>query len=161
MNPEVIVTDRKPGLLCVLGLVFPTAKHLLCTWHIKKDVRRYAWDKLQKDEEMTDSFSKKDWLGVMVSPTVEEFEKRWNSMRRKWAGYPKLIAYLEKEWIPHKEKFVWAWTNKVRHLGNTTTCRVESAHHRLKQWLENSSCALDTLWFRVHNALEEQVHKIR
>ena len=27
--------------------------------------------------------------------------------------------------IPHKEKIVKAWTNKVMHLGNTTTNRYE------------------------------------
>ena len=27
--------------------------------------------------------------------------------------------------IPHKEKFVKAWTNKLMHLGNTTTNKFE------------------------------------
>ncbi|XP_058783671.1 uncharacterized protein LOC131658391 [Vicia villosa] len=33
-----------------------------------------------------------------------------------------------------KEKFFFAWTDNVRHLGNTTTNRVESAHVSLKFW---------------------------
>ena len=32
--------------------------------------------------------------------------------------------YVNDTWIiPHKEKFITAWTNKVMHLGNTTTNR--------------------------------------
>jgi len=161
VNPEVIVTDREPGLLVVLEEVFPKVKHLLCTWHIKNNVTRFAWDNLQKDQGLTDTFSKHDWVAVMVAETVEEFERRWGNMKIRWRGFPKAIKFLETKLIPHKEKFVKAWTNKVRHVGNTTTCRVESGHRMVKQWIENSGCALDTLWHRIHNAWEEQVHKIR
>ncbi|XP_050888875.1 uncharacterized protein LOC127094048 [Lathyrus oleraceus] len=37
-----------------------------------------------------------------------------------------------------KEKIVCAWTDQVRHIGNTTTNRVEFAHAKLKNWLGNS-----------------------
>ncbi|KAH1254638.1 hypothetical protein GmHk_04G011038 [Glycine max] len=49
------------------------------------------------------------------------------------------VDYACQTWvIRHKEKFVKAWTNKVMHLGNTTTNRVESAHWSLKRLLQNS-----------------------
>ena len=36
------------------------------------------------------------------------------------------VDYVNETWIIlHKEKFVKAWTNKVIHLGNTTTNRYE------------------------------------
>ena len=36
------------------------------------------------------------------------------------------VDYVCQTWvIPYKEKFVKAWTNKVMHLGNTTTNRYE------------------------------------
>ncbi|KAH1238329.1 hypothetical protein GmHk_08G023010 [Glycine max] len=38
--------------------------------------------------------------------------------------WPMFVDYVNDTWIiPHKEKFVSAWTNKVMHLGNTTTNR--------------------------------------
>ena len=37
------------------------------------------------------------------------------------------VDYVNETWIiPHKEKFVTTWTNKVMHLGNTTTNRYEN-----------------------------------
>jgi len=36
------------------------------------------------------------------------------------------VDYVCQTWvIPHKERIVKAWTNKVMHLGNTTTNRYE------------------------------------
>lgn len=45
-----------------------------------------------------------------------------------------------------KEKIVCAWTDNVRHLENTTTNRVESAHATLKKWSENSKGDLCRDW---------------
>ncbi|KAH7866059.1 hypothetical protein Vadar_014998 [Vaccinium darrowii] len=36
--PEVVVTDRELALLNAIARVFPKATHLLCRWHIKKNV---------------------------------------------------------------------------------------------------------------------------
>ena len=36
--PELIVTDRDLALLNAIERVFPTAKHLLCRWHISRNV---------------------------------------------------------------------------------------------------------------------------
>jgi len=43
--------------------------------------------------------------------------------------WPIFVDYVNETWIIlHKEKFVKAWTNKVIHLGNTTTNRYENVH---------------------------------
>ncbi|XP_050919284.1 uncharacterized protein LOC127136806 [Lathyrus oleraceus] len=53
--------------------------------------------------------------------------------------YPNLLKYVESIILDQvKEKIVCVWTDQVRHLGNTTTNQVESAHATLKNWLENS-----------------------
>ena len=38
VNPEVLVTDRELALMNAIGSVFPSAKHLLCLWHIAKNI---------------------------------------------------------------------------------------------------------------------------
>ncbi|KAL6558823.1 hypothetical protein OROMI_019173 [Orobanche minor] len=38
VHPTAIVTDRELGLMRPIGEVFPQSAHLLCTWHINKDV---------------------------------------------------------------------------------------------------------------------------
>ena len=38
--------------------------------------------------------------------------------------WPLFVDYVKKTWLlPYKEKFVTAWTDKVMHLGNTTSNR--------------------------------------
>ena len=36
--PEVLVTDRDLGLIRAIRNVFPDVPHLLCIWHVNKNV---------------------------------------------------------------------------------------------------------------------------
>ena len=50
--------------------------------------------------------------------------------------YPDLLKYVESTILDQvMEKIVCGWTDKVRHLGNATTDRVESVHATLIFWL--------------------------
>ncbi|KAH1192837.1 hypothetical protein GmHk_19G053981 [Glycine max] len=70
--------------------------------------------------------------------------------------------YVNDTWIiPHKEKFITAWTNKVMHLGNTTTNRVESAHWALKRVLQNSIGDLCSVWDAMNNMITLQHVEIK
>ncbi|XP_058733979.1 uncharacterized protein LOC131605663 [Vicia villosa] len=60
-----------------------------------------------------------------------------------------------------KEKFVCAWTNNVRHLGNTTTNRVESTHASLKNWLANRKGDLCRDWDTVNFKIKNQHNEIQ
>ncbi|KAH1260779.1 hypothetical protein GmHk_02G003818 [Glycine max] len=72
------------------------------------------------------------------------------------------VDYVKETWIiPHKEKFVSAWTNKVMHLRNTTTNRVESAHSSLKRLLQNSLGDLCSVWDVMNNMITLQHMEIK
>lgn len=43
-----------------------------------------------------------------------------------------------RQWWPHKEKIVKAWTSQILHYGTKTTSPGESAHSALKTWLQTS-----------------------
>jgi len=52
-GPQVVVTDRDLAIMNVVGIVFPECYHLLCCFHIQKNVQAkckmlinsvYAWD---------------------------------------------------------------------------------------------------------------------
>ncbi|KAH1203363.1 hypothetical protein GmHk_17G049628 [Glycine max] len=78
--------------------------------------------------------------------------------------WPMFIDYVNKTWIiPHKEKFITAWTNKVMHLGNTTTnrCKVESGHWALKRVLHNSLGDLCSVWDAMNNMITLQHTQIK
>ena len=63
----------------------------------------------------------------MYSKSEAEYEQQWAAFER--ARKPAIIDYIYKVWIQnHKEKFITAWTDKVRHFGHRVTSRAESAH---------------------------------
>ena len=93
---------------------------------------------------------------------VEAFEDRVNAFQVVCSLWPIFVDYVMVAWLrPHKEKIVRAWTDKVMHLGNTTSNRVEVAHWRLKRILQNSMGNLCFCWDSInkmiilqHNAVE-------
>ncbi|KAL5148634.1 hypothetical protein HKD37_13G035645 [Glycine soja] len=69
------------------------------------------------------------WGTLVDCPSEQQFDECLKKFEMVCSPWPMFIDYVKKTWIiPHKEKFVTAWTNKVMHLGNTTTNRVESTH---------------------------------
>ncbi|KAH1226107.1 hypothetical protein GmHk_11G032862 [Glycine max] len=76
--------------------------------------------------------------------------------------WPMFVDYVNETWIiPHKEKFITAWTNKIMHLGNTTTNRVESAHWALKRVLQHSLGDLCSIWDAMNNMITLQYVEIK
>ncbi|KAH1232960.1 hypothetical protein GmHk_09G025509 [Glycine max] len=76
--------------------------------------------------------------------------------------WPMFVNYVCQTWvIPHKERFVKAWTNKVMHLGNTTINRVESVHWSLKRLLQNSFDDICSVWEAMNNMMTLQHTQIK
>ncbi|KAH1238715.1 hypothetical protein GmHk_08G023328 [Glycine max] len=148
--PGVIVIDRYLALMNAVKIVFPECTNLLCTFHIKKNVKgrcksligqRNAWE-----------YVINAW-GTLVDCHLEqqfdEYLKRFEMVCSSWSMF---VDYVKDTWIiPHKEKFVTAWTNKVMHLGNTTTNRV----------LQNSLGDLCNVWDAMNNMMTLQHTEIR
>jgi len=61
----------------------------------------------------------------------------------------------------HKEKIVKAWTDKVMHLGNTTSNRVEAAHWSLNRFLQNSMGDLCFCWDSINKMIILQHNVIK
>ena len=43
--PRVIITDRELGLLKALPDTIPEAYHMLCIWHVERNIEDYAYRK--------------------------------------------------------------------------------------------------------------------
>jgi len=75
--------------------------------------------------------------------------------------WPMFVDYVNKTWIiPHKEKFVKAWTNKVMQLGNTTTSRYENVLFfviRVDEFIDFNYC-ISLLGFEYLKCRVEYVH---
>ncbi|KAL5142514.1 PKS-NRPS hybrid synthetase [Glycine soja] len=151
--PVVIVTDRDLALVNAVKVVFPECKNLLCRFHIDKNVKAKSKSLIGQ---------KNAWDYVMDSWGNLEFPKHLQRFQVACSPWPMFTDYVCETWIvPHKEKFILAWTNKVMHLGNTTTNRVESAHWSLKRILQNSVGDLCSVWDAMNNMMTLKHTEIR
>ncbi|KAI3887876.1 hypothetical protein MKX03_005577 [Papaver bracteatum] len=114
---------------------------------VKKDKQKLEWENF-----------KGEWTSLCWSRTMLEFDDKYKCFVDSWTpGYEKAIKYCVKQWFTaHKEKFVVAWNNKVKHFDNQSTSMVESSHGRLKSFLEKSSCSFPTFFKAVHRMFKEE-----
>ncbi|KAH1262010.1 hypothetical protein GmHk_02G004730 [Glycine max] len=129
-------------------------------FHIDKNVKakcksligqKNAWDYVMDS-----------WGNLVDCTSEQEFPEHLQRFQVACSPWPMFIDYVCETWIvPHKEKFILAWTNKVMHLGNTTTNRVEYAHWSLKRILQNNVGDLCSVWDAMNNMMTLQHTKIR
>jgi len=125
--PEVIVTDKDLTLMNAVKTVFLECPNLLCRFHIDKNIKakcksligqKNAWD------YVIDA-----WGSLVDCPSEHQLDDCLKKFEITCSLWPMFVDYVNQTWIiPHKEKFVKALTNKVMHLGNTTTNRYENCH---------------------------------
>ena len=150
--PDVIVSDRDLALVNAVREVFPTSKHLLCQYHIEKNVvARIKEHFLEKADR---NVIHDAWNDLVNSPTENEYESRLQNFLGVCNGDTKFIDYCMNTWlVEHKEKFVNAWIDKVMHLDTTTSNRYELYLKDYFVWcivlLTNPSCFTGS---RVHMA---------
>ncbi|KAH1243480.1 hypothetical protein GmHk_07G020554 [Glycine max] len=103
-----------------------------------------------------------NWGTLVDCPSEQEFPECLQKFQMACSPWPMFVDYANETWIiTHKEKFITAWTNKIMHLGNTTTSRVESAHWALKRVLHNSLGDLCSVWDAMNNMIMLQHTQIK
>ncbi|KNA03829.1 hypothetical protein SOVF_205420 [Spinacia oleracea] len=152
----VIVTDRELALMNAIRVVFPRAKHILCVWHIQKNVLSKCKGYFNK--ENWDDFVSA-WNTIVYAKTEEAYDKAWDSFRVLYMEKKDVIDYIRSSWIPYKERFVSAWTEKYAHFGNRASSRAEGAHAKLKGYLLVSTGDFrqvrDTISLAIDNEYQE------
>ncbi|KAL5161690.1 PKS-NRPS hybrid synthetase [Glycine soja] len=139
--PLVIVTDRDLALMNAVKTVFPESTNLLCRFHINKNVKAKCKSLIgEKSDTLVDC------------PSEHQLHESHQKFQVACSPWPMFIDYVNDTWIiPHKEKFITAWTNKVMHLGNTTTNIV----------LQNSVGDLCSVWDAMNNMITLQHVEIK
>ncbi|KAL5158867.1 Protein FAR1-RELATED SEQUENCE 5 [Glycine soja] len=157
---DVMPSLKDQTLMNAVKTVFPKCTNLLCSFHIKRNVKakcksligqRNAW------EYVMDA-----WGTLVDCPSEQQFDEWLKKFEMVWSPWSMFVDYVKDTWIiPHKEKFVIVLTNKVMHLGNTTTNRVESTHWALKRVLQNSFGDSCSVWDAMNNMMTLQHTKIK
>lgn len=73
-NPDVIIIDADPSIIRAISHKFPLTAHLLCLWHLNKNVLSHC-KKLFEDEESLTEFYK-TWNKILYAHKEKEFHER-------------------------------------------------------------------------------------
>lgn len=153
--PEVFVTDKELDLMKAIDRVFPTARHLLCRWHISRNVMAKC-KKVFETKEKWDKFIM-SWNILVLSTTEEEYHQQFLAMNKEFSTYPEALEYVTTIWLDtYKDRFVAAWIDTCMHFGNMTTSRAESSHAKLKSQLGSNEDSFESSWTKIHNLIQLQ-----
>ncbi|XP_074346198.1 protein FAR-RED IMPAIRED RESPONSE 1-like [Apium graveolens] len=159
IQPQIIVFDQEIVLLNAIKIVFPNTGHLLCIWHIEKNILAKC-KRFFDDKEGWDTFLL-TWTNLIQSPDKLSFCRNMSLFEAQYADRGSLLNYMNTAWIPYKERFVFAWTNNFMHLGNHVTSRAEGAHTVLKQYLNISTGDFRDVKDKISLAIENQYQEIK
>ncbi|CAH1770883.1 10294_t:CDS:1, partial [Entrophospora sp. SA101] len=82
-HPKVIVTDRELALMNAIGRIFPGAHHLLCIWHINKNILAKCKRHFATEEDWTEFIEL--WKAVTASITEQDFTTKWKEFLECYA----------------------------------------------------------------------------
>ncbi|PIA60745.1 hypothetical protein AQUCO_00300332v1 [Aquilegia coerulea] len=162
----VIVTDRDLALMKAISMVFPKATHLLCRFHIMRNVESKCKKNFKTKKEYEEFM--KDFGDLMQSSTENDYEDRLEILkvsmlkRKLFCDMLKINGcQVENQWLSnYKQKFISAWIDSVMHFDTLTTNRVESMHASLKIHLGTSRGNLTQIWKVIDNLLINQLTEI-
>nr|CCA20967.1 Pc21g00130 putative [Albugo laibachii Nc14] len=158
MRPAVIVTDRELAVMTSIAKAISSSSHLLCIWHINKNILAKCKRQFETSEEWT-AFLQPCCILVEANTEVE-YEKLWKELSDSFKTKPKVLEYLANDWLIYKERFVNAWTSKYLYFGNKATSSVEGAHAYVEKFLQVSTGDLLSVLNKLTLALEHQKHQV-
>ena len=148
----VLCTDRDLALLGAIKVVCPRHPHLLCIWHINKNVTQNTKQHFSTNDEHQELLQ--SWNKLIYSTTEAIYKTRLSEFEKK---YPlPAVRYIKETWLIHKENFIVAWTQQYLHLGNSATSRVEGSHAFLKKHIGASTGDMLLVFERISQALQAQ-----
>lgn len=71
-GPNVILTDKKDAVIAGLKEVLPASHHMLCTWHINKNIMAQVTKYFPNPEQLKDWISL--WYSVYQAPTLQKYK---------------------------------------------------------------------------------------
>ncbi|KAL7591215.1 hypothetical protein Lser_V15G31694 [Lactuca serriola] len=99
--PKIILIDQDASIKQAVESVLPNSRHILCMWHIMKNLQAKVTGDLFKNKDFKKRFNKLVW-NMHIKP--DEFEKKWdliinefNLEDKRWFND---MFELRDKWIP-------------------------------------------------------------
>lgn len=138
-SSEVIITDGDKAISGALHQVFgSTTKHLLCIWHLEKNIAENCSQYFEIKEDM-EAFMK-DFKQLFYIATEAELKQRYNELYSTWRDIDiNIVRYLDDNIWKWRRKWAKCYTDKALHFGNIVTSRSEGDHSSVKDRLQFST----------------------
>ncbi len=153
---NALMTNRDLRLINVLHLIFFIVRHLLCVWHVNKNVLTHCKSDFIIKETWEKFYSK--WQAMMYAHIIEIYQEKWNKLQNDYyAKHFEIINYLKNIWIrSFDRKIIKCYTNKIRHFFIISTSRSKNAHRVLKHNLNFSTDDLKMMMNNIEILLMNQ-----
>ncbi|KAE8179523.1 hypothetical protein CF328_g9452, partial [Tilletia controversa] len=90
-KPGVVVTDHDAALTSAISSHLPTSvAHILCQWHVRQNVEKFARSRLQNEDEYQSLLS--DFDELKMSRTCEELVASFQQFTEQWSHQPDLVT---------------------------------------------------------------------
>ncbi len=164
-GPEAVLTDKEDAKIGNLHKIMPTSHHMLCVWHINKNIpaqaSKYFFEKKPCQAWM------KFCHRVFQAATLAEY----NQVRSEFEiADPPLIAenrdnlfqYADREYLANRnnQKHCYFWTNQIKHFNERVTSTAELGSANFKRTLESLLRDLLKVVKVIREKIEDQLRKI-
>ena len=144
----------------------PATHHMLCVWHINKNIQAQASKYFPKKEPC------QAWMELWHKDCQVATLAEYNQARAELEiADPPLIAenrdslfqYADREYLANgnNQKHCYFWTNGIRHFNKRVTSTAEGGHSNIKRALESTLGDLPEVVRVIREKIEDQLRKIR
>ncbi|XP_050875735.1 uncharacterized protein LOC127079397 [Lathyrus oleraceus] len=100
--PKVMVTDQELALMNVMEVMFPNLTHMLCLFHISKNVSMKCKEYVKSERHEHDMDL---WNNIMYANRKTEFVAHLKHFETVCADIPLFVKYVSETWLrPYKER---------------------------------------------------------
>ncbi|CAG8718142.1 25517_t:CDS:2, partial [Gigaspora rosea] len=130
---------------------YPLARHLLCIWHIKENIKKALCEKM--NNSFADFYSA--FWKFRNAETPDTFNYYWREMV---TNYPTALEYLKRQLYKQCKAWARGFTTMLFTLGIESTSFVESQNACIKCVFENSNTSLCELG--KHEDIEDEMDSV-
>lgn len=161
----IILIDKEDALINVFSKKMPAGHHLLCKWHISKNVLARA----TKYFDHSDNVQKwlHLWKKVCEAPTFEAYQQAQAQLCIQDppsipAHRDSLFEYIDKEYLAagNNQKHCYYATNSICHFGKRVISISKGGHFNIKRVLNTPLGDLSSVVAIISEQIEDQLHKL-
>lgn len=165
-TPLLMVTDNDQALINAISRsdTFGSVTRVQCLWHLEQNVKVQlsAHMKLFRGQSTEDGRQTREnrklflscFWDIVKAKTEADFHGRISKLEEIFYPIcPAMVSYFWNSLYPNRQFWAVYHTHQRLVFGVTVTSRVESAHARLKQYVQRGNSGLYTVVDRITNMI--------